>query len=179
MISEGASVAESRFYSLVALQCGPAPKRYTGVTRRQLTRYAMSWRQQASRPIPSRSWTGSMPVRDVFRPRRLPERNRHAGDSKHDPGLGSSCLPRLLPDRPRVRLQLFAATPGPAHAHMQRQIDLGIGRFARMRWGQGAATSSLQPRSILRVSLSLAAPLACTAAARQAKRASIRRPTRQ
>ena len=37
------TVTESfvRVYALVALQCGPAPKRYTGVTRRQLTRYAM------------------------------------------------------------------------------------------------------------------------------------------
>jgi hypothetical protein len=40
----------------------------------------MSWRQQASRPIQRRSWTGRMPLRGVLRPSRLPERNRHAGD---------------------------------------------------------------------------------------------------
>jgi hypothetical protein len=54
--------------------------RYRCVTRRQLTRYAMSWRQQASRPIQCRSWTGRMPLRGVLRRSRLPERNRHAGD---------------------------------------------------------------------------------------------------
>ncbi len=69
-----------RVYPLVALQCGPAPNRYRCVTRRQLTRYAMPWRQQASRPIQCTSCTGSMPLRGVLRPRRLPERNRHAGD---------------------------------------------------------------------------------------------------
>ena len=76
------TVTESfvRVYSLVALQCGPAPNRYRCVTRRQLTRYAMPWRQQASRPIQCTSCTGSMPLRGVLRPRRLPERNRHAGD---------------------------------------------------------------------------------------------------
>ena len=50
------------------------------VTRRQLTRYAMSWRQQAPRPIQYRSCTGSEPLRGVLRRSRLPERNRHAGD---------------------------------------------------------------------------------------------------
>ena len=69
-----------RVYSLVALQCGPARKRYRCVTHRQLIRYAMPWRQQASRPIQCTSCTGSMPLRGVLRPRRLPERNRHAGD---------------------------------------------------------------------------------------------------
>jgi hypothetical protein len=54
--------------------------RYRCVTRRQLTRYAMSWRQQASRPIQRRSWTGRMPLRGVLRRSRLPERNRHVGD---------------------------------------------------------------------------------------------------
>ena len=54
--------------------------RYRCVTRRQLTGYAMSWRQQAPRPIQRRSWTGRMPLRGVLRPSRLPERNRHAGD---------------------------------------------------------------------------------------------------
>ena len=54
--------------------------RYRCVTRRQLTRYAMPWRQQASRPIQCRSCTGSMPLRGVLRRSRLPERNRHAGD---------------------------------------------------------------------------------------------------
>ena len=54
--------------------------RWRCVTRRQLTGYAMSWRQQASRPIQRRSWTGRMPLRGVLRPSRLPERNRHAGD---------------------------------------------------------------------------------------------------
>ena len=52
-----------RVYPLVALQCGPAPNRYRCVTRRQLTGYAMSWRQQASRPIQCTSCTGSMPLR--------------------------------------------------------------------------------------------------------------------
>ena len=69
-----------RVYPLVALQCGPARKRYRCVTRRQLIRYAMSWRQQAPRPIQCRSCPGSMPLRGVLRPSRLPERNRHAGD---------------------------------------------------------------------------------------------------
>jgi hypothetical protein len=50
------------------------------VTRRQLTGYAMSLRQQAPRPIQCRSCTGSVPLRGVLRPRRLRERNRHAGD---------------------------------------------------------------------------------------------------
>ena len=54
--------------------------RYRCVTRRQLTGYAMPWRQQASRPIQCRSCTGSMPLRGVLRRSRLPERNRHAGD---------------------------------------------------------------------------------------------------
>jgi hypothetical protein len=54
--------------------------RYRCVTRRQLIRYAMSWRQQAPRPIQCRSCTGSVPLRGVLRRRRLPERNRHAGD---------------------------------------------------------------------------------------------------
>ena len=54
--------------------------RYRCVTRRQITGYAMSWRQQAPRPIQRRSWTGRMPLRGVLRPSRLPERNRHAGD---------------------------------------------------------------------------------------------------
>jgi hypothetical protein len=40
----------------------------------------MSWRQQAPRPIQCRSCTGSVPLRCVLRPSRLPERNRHAGD---------------------------------------------------------------------------------------------------
>ena len=69
-----------RVYPLVALQCGPARKRYRCVTRRQLNRYAMSWRQQAPRPIQCRSCTGSVSFRGVLRPSRLPERNRHAGD---------------------------------------------------------------------------------------------------
>ena len=69
-----------RVYPLVALQCGPARKRYRCVTRRQLIRYAMSWRQQAPRPIQCRSCTGSEPLRGVIRRSRLPERNRHAGD---------------------------------------------------------------------------------------------------
>ena len=50
------------------------------VTRRQLTGYAMSLRQQAPRPIQCRSCTGIVPLRGVLRPRRLRERNRHAGD---------------------------------------------------------------------------------------------------
>jgi hypothetical protein len=54
--------------------------RYRCVTRRQLIRYAMSWRQQAPRPIQCRSCTGSEPLRGVLRRSRLPERNRHAGD---------------------------------------------------------------------------------------------------
>jgi hypothetical protein len=54
--------------------------RYRCVTRRQLNRYAMSWWQQAPRPIQCRSCTGSVPLRCVLRPSRLPERNRHAGD---------------------------------------------------------------------------------------------------
>ena len=76
------TVTESfvRVYSLVALQCGPAPNRYTGVTRPQLIRCGMSWRQQASRPIQCRSCPASVPLRGVLRPRRLRERIRHAGD---------------------------------------------------------------------------------------------------
>ncbi len=54
--------------------------RYRCETRRQLTRYAMPWWQQASRPIQCRSCTGSIPLRGVLRRSRLPERNRHAGD---------------------------------------------------------------------------------------------------
>ena len=54
--------------------------RYRCVTRRQLIRYAMSWCQQAPRPIQCRTCTGSVPLRCVLRPSRLPERNRHAGD---------------------------------------------------------------------------------------------------
>ena len=69
-----------RVYSLVALQCGPAPNRYTGVTRPQLIRCGMSWRQQASRPIQCRSCPASVPLRGVLRPRRPREGIRHAGD---------------------------------------------------------------------------------------------------
>ena len=54
--------------------------RWRCVTRRQLTGYAMSWRQQTPRPLQCRSCTGSVPLRCVLRPSRLPERNRHAGD---------------------------------------------------------------------------------------------------
>jgi hypothetical protein len=54
--------------------------RYRCVTRRQLSRCAMSWWQQVPRPIQCRSCTGSVPLRGVLRPSRLPERNRHAGD---------------------------------------------------------------------------------------------------
>ena len=76
------TVTESfvRVYSLVALQCGPAPNRYTGVTRPQLIRCGMSWRQQASRPIQCRSCPASVPLRGVLRPRRPREGIRHAGD---------------------------------------------------------------------------------------------------
>jgi hypothetical protein len=75
------------------------------VTRRQLTGYAMSLRQQAPRPIQCRSCTGSVPLRGVLRPRRLRERNRHAGDfwrpsaclmagwGQGEPG--SSCIRRV------------------------------------------------------------------------------------
>jgi hypothetical protein len=83
-----------RVYSLVALQCGPARKRYSCVTRRQLTRYAMSWRQQAPRPIQCRSCPGS-----IAAPRY----------SSTQPAAGAKSPCGRLQARPRVRLQLFAA----------------------------------------------------------------------
>jgi hypothetical protein len=58
----------------------PVKERPQGPAEGTRTGCAMSPRQQASRSIQCRSRHGSVPRRDVLRPSRLPERNRHAGD---------------------------------------------------------------------------------------------------
>ena len=58
----------------------PVKERPQGPAEGARTGCAMSWRQQASRSIQCRSCQGSVPLRCVLRPSRLPERNRHAGD---------------------------------------------------------------------------------------------------
>jgi hypothetical protein len=132
-------------FFLVALLCGPAPKRYTGVTRHQLARCAMPWRRHCRGRLHDPFDAGhhdapdfSASFRDVLRPRRLRERqwNHRTGDSKHDPGLGSSCMPR--PAAPLARcLHVACHTHATVHAHGRSQRPpSGVADVVEPRDGQ-------------------------------------------
>ena len=81
----------------------PVKERPQGPAEGARTGCAMSWRQQASRSIQCRSCLGSVPLRCVLRPSRLPERNRHAGDFWRPKACLMTGLGQGEPDSSRIR----------------------------------------------------------------------------
>ena len=130
-----------RVYSLVTLQCGPAPKRYTGVTRHQLARYAMSWRLRG------------IPVSVCARPRadaRRRPRSRHCGLAAQRRLCFNRLFPRSNPSdchwTPRYMLQGTSSEPsGLAAQATHHRLDLLRRDCAPLR-GRSAHPRPAHPR---------------------------------
>ena len=159
MIKETRSRLEFRLLSRIRRFAPSCQGEATGACGRGTHRMRNAWRQQASRSIQCRSCLGSVPLRCVLRPSRLPERNRHAGDFWRPKACLMTGLGQGEPNLSRIRRAkgvLAIACPRPfVGCHRMRTCVhcklRNHGRPTRQRMGRhafGSALTSMQNSSL-------------------------------